>query len=49
MRYQFPSVRGFEFNVPASSGPYTRLILRDSLHAYEYTAEGAVGALLLAR
>jgi len=31
-----PGVRGFEFNAPAAKGTYTRLMLRDSQHAYEY-------------
>lgn len=33
-----PGVRGFEFNAPAAKGAYTRLILRDPQHSYEYEA-----------
>jgi CubicO group peptidase (beta-lactamase class C family) len=33
-----PGVRGFEFNAPAGKAAYTRLMLRDPQHSYEYEA-----------
>jgi CubicO group peptidase (beta-lactamase class C family) len=33
-----PGVRGFEFNAPAAKAPYSRLMLRDPQHSYEYEA-----------
>jgi hypothetical protein len=33
-----PGVRGFEFNAPAAKAAYTRLMLRDPQHSYEYEA-----------
>src|SRR3989442_1276032 len=38
-----PGVRGFEFNVPAASGVYTRLTLRDPQHTYEFESSGGGG------
>jgi len=33
-----PGVRGFEFNAPRAEAAYTRLMLRDPQHSYEYEA-----------